>query len=321
MSTTDSSTAPLPVTVIGGYLGAGKTTLVNHLLRHAAGRRLAVLVNEFGDLPIDADLIEAEDDNLIAIAGGCVCCSYGNDLVLAMLDLTKMIPRPDHVLLEASGVALPGAIAATVGILPDYELAGVVVMADAETARQRAGDRYLGDTVRQQFAQADIIVLNRTDLVPPSEREAVRDWLISEYPAARQVSTERGQLPPEILLGFREAREAATGQPGPLHGDHHQLVSASAVPEGPVDAQAIADRLIAPDLGLLRAKGVVQDFRAGLMLVQIVGSRAEVTPAPPGSDVGMVCIASRDAAGDSELLASRLKQILAKFSLPVEAIQ
>ena len=83
----------LPVTVIGGYLGAGKTTLVNHLLRNADGLRIAVLVNEFGTLPIDADLIEAQDDNVIAIAGGCVCCSYGNDLVMAMIELARMEPR------------------------------------------------------------------------------------------------------------------------------------------------------------------------------------------------------------------------------------
>lgn len=104
----------LPVTIIGGYLGAGKTTLVNHLLRNANGARLAVLVNEFGELPIDEDLIEAQDDMMISIAGGCVCCSYGNDLTLAMLDMARMQPRPDHVILEASGVALPGAIAAAV---------------------------------------------------------------------------------------------------------------------------------------------------------------------------------------------------------------
>ena len=83
----------LPVSVIGGYLGAGKTTLVNHLLRHANGRRLAVLVNEFGDLPIDADLIEAEEDGLISISGGCVCCSFGNDLIAALGDLAKMTLR------------------------------------------------------------------------------------------------------------------------------------------------------------------------------------------------------------------------------------
>ena len=101
----------IPVTVIGGYLGAGKTTLVNHMLRNANGLKLAILVNEFGELPIDADLIEAEDDNLISLAGGCICCSYGNDMVSALMELSQMEPRPDHVVLEASGVAIPNSIA------------------------------------------------------------------------------------------------------------------------------------------------------------------------------------------------------------------
>ena len=81
----------IPVTVIGGYLGAGKTTLVNHLLRHADGRRLAVLVNEFGSIAIDEDLIEAEEDGLISIAGGCICCSFGNDLIGAINDLRTSV--------------------------------------------------------------------------------------------------------------------------------------------------------------------------------------------------------------------------------------
>ena len=112
-----SGSQKTPVTIIGGYLGAGKTTLVNHLLRNAQGRRLAILVNEFGELPIDADLIEARDDDIISLSGGCVCCSYGNDLIMAMMDMARMEPRPDHIVLEASGVALPAAIASSLSLL------------------------------------------------------------------------------------------------------------------------------------------------------------------------------------------------------------
>ena len=100
----------IPVSVIGGYLGAGKTTLVNHLLRNANGRKLAILVNEFGELPIDADLIEADDGDMISIAGGCICCSYGSDLVGALMELPERMPDMDGMLIEASGVALPGAL-------------------------------------------------------------------------------------------------------------------------------------------------------------------------------------------------------------------
>ena len=98
----------IPVTLIGGYLGAGKTTLVNHLLRNADGRRLAVLVNEFGALPIDADLIVARDGNLISISGGCICCSFGSDLLAALIELKGRGDAIDHLLIETSGVALAG---------------------------------------------------------------------------------------------------------------------------------------------------------------------------------------------------------------------
>ncbi|MCG6953324.1 MAG: GTP-binding protein, partial [Betaproteobacteria bacterium] len=113
---------PLPVTVIGGYLGAGKTTLVNHLLRHAGGKRLAVLVNDFGELPIDADLIESQNDAVISLAGGCLCCSFGSDLLGAVNSLTRRVPRPDQLLIEASGVALPDAIAASLSLLREVAL-------------------------------------------------------------------------------------------------------------------------------------------------------------------------------------------------------
>ena len=99
---------PLPVTVVGGYLGSGKTTLINNLLNSADGHRYAVLVNDFGELSIDAQLIEKQDGNVISLSGGCICCSYGNDLTSALLELkTDTI---DQVVIEASGVALPGSI-------------------------------------------------------------------------------------------------------------------------------------------------------------------------------------------------------------------
>ncbi len=137
----------LPVIVIGGYLGAGKTTLVNRLLRNAGGRRIAVLVNEFGELPIDADLIEGEKDGVIGIAGGCVCCSYGSDLVEGLQALRRGF-EPDILLIEASGVGLPSSIAQTVELVPGYAVRGVVVLLDAERILGQAADPYLADTVR-----------------------------------------------------------------------------------------------------------------------------------------------------------------------------
>ena len=196
-----ATSEPIPVTVIGGYLGAGKTTLVNHLLRHAGGTRIAVLVNDFGELPIDADLIESKHDDVIGIAGGCVCCEIGSDLVDALRTLAARDPPPQQVLVETSGVALPGAVAGAVGLLPAYRLDATVVLADAETVRERAADRYLGDTVTRQLAEADIVVLNKADL--PVE-QTIKFRMVLNLRTARQL---RIPIPSSVRLRADEVIE------------------------------------------------------------------------------------------------------------------
>src|SRR6056300_490452 len=101
----------VPITIIAGFLGTGKTGLLNHLLAHAEGRRLTALVNDFGALNIDSELIAAQNGNQISLANGCVCCSIGDDLTLALAQVMNQTPRPDHILIEASGVADPARIA------------------------------------------------------------------------------------------------------------------------------------------------------------------------------------------------------------------
>ncbi len=167
----------IPVIVIGGYLGAGKTTLLNHLLRHADGRKIAILVNEFGDLPIDADLIEAKGDEMIAISGGCVCCSFGSDMTAALIKLAQLDPAPDYVVIEASGVAMPGAVAASISFLDGFNLGGVVVLADSERIRAQAADEYLGDTMLRQISDADLIVQTKIDLISSDVVQDVREWI------------------------------------------------------------------------------------------------------------------------------------------------
>ena len=275
-----SEVTPLPVTVIGGYLGAGKTTLVNHLLRHPEGRRLAVLVNEFGDLPIDAELIERRDEDMIAIAGGCVCCSYGSDLIEALERMLTLDPRPDHLLIEASGVALPGGIASSLTLLMGYRLDAVLVLADAETIRARAADRYLADTIARQLADADLVLLNKADLVPPGDLAETLTWLEGGSPRARIVTTTKAAVSTGIALGLAAVRP-------PQHEHMHSHDSAgydtvSIEVADPVDAEALARALADPALCLLRAKGFIVAADGTMHTIQTVARRWSVSPAPAG---------------------------------------
>ncbi len=281
----------LPVTVLGGYLGAGKTTLVNHLLRHANGRRLGVLINEFGTLPIDADLIEGAEGNLLSIAGGCICCSYGDDLLSALLDLAGRAAQLDEVLIECSGVALPGAVARTITLLGGLSLDAVVVVADAETVRSRAADRYIGDTITRQLADADLVVLNKTDLVSEAEAATLREWLPHFAPRARIMSARRAAIAPEIVFDLDASPHLRTE----AQHDHaaEDFVSENFRIPHTLDVTALASALIDPALGLVRAKGFALDRDGGWKAIQIVGLRAEVAAAP-ASEAGpgrLVCIA------------------------------
>lgn len=281
----------LPITVIGGYLGAGKTTLVNHLLRHADGDRIAVLVNEFGALPIDQDLIEAQDDNIISIAGGCVCCSYGNDLVFALMELGKLSPAPDHVLLEASGVALPGAIAASIGLLDGYRMEGVVVLANAETIRDQADDPYVGDTITRQLADADIVLLNKVDLVPEARLSEISEFLEKQTQGARIVPASQCDVPKDVVLQpfpgkARDTLSRSTHDTSVFTSRFFPLTTM-------VSAETLASALADASLNLIRAKGFVATPE-GDKAIQIAGRRWAVSDAADPPEPGIVVIGLTD---------------------------
>lgn len=214
-------TAPIPVTVVAGYLGSGKTTLLNQVLRQADGRRIAVLVNDFGEVGIDDELIAAADGDTITLTNGCVCCRIGSDLMTALWSVRDREVPPDRVVIEASGIADPAPIAHH-ALTPGFDLDGVVVLLDAETVRRRERHPIVGRTIRRQLAGADVLVLNKIDLVsaahsaistrgwrmsPPgfrcctpaparSRRRRCSGWIPLRYNASRRPTTGMSTSPP-----------------------------------------------------------------------------------------------------------------------------
>jgi G3E family GTPase len=276
-------TTRLPVTVIGGYLGAGKTTLVNHLLRHAAGRRLAVLVNDFGDLSIDADLIEGGDDEVMQLAGGCVCCTIGSDLMATLGELRTRFAHIEHVLLEASGVALPGTVAASVALIPGVRRSSVVVVVAADRLRALLADRYLADTVQRQIVAADLLVVTHAEALGEAMAESVSARLHGINPTAPVVFAEHGRIPVELVLepALTGAPAPATGglAPRPLRLPSARFTSLTLAPAQTVDAQAVCAALADPALGIERAKGLLATVD-GASLIHGTGSRWSCEPWP-----------------------------------------
>jgi G3E family GTPase len=266
------------VTVIGGYLGAGKTTLVNHLLPHLDGRTV-VLVNDFGSIAIDGDLIAAADGDTITLANGCICCSLVDGLAAAMDAIAGIQPRPQRLLIETSGVAEPAAVAAYTH-LPGFRLDGIVVVVDAETIRQRADDRYVGDTVRRQLAQADVLVVNKADLLTADELAACRDWLlVTVHRPIVIIEAQHSRVHPGAILGLDFNRQS-NAPPAPdkavsgVAGFH----TASFVSDTPVDRDSFAEWLASLSMSVVRVKGILRTSDDAVFAAQRVGSRTSWAP-------------------------------------------
>lgn len=301
----------LPTILIGGWLGAGKTTLVNHVLRQADGTRVAVLVNDFGEVGIDADLIEGAEAGVLNLAGGCLCCAFGDDLVGTLAGLQRRDPRPDVVLIELSGVALPGPVAATAGLAEGVHVAGTLVLADATAVRRQANDRYVGDTVRGQLAAADWLLLSKRDQVDETTAHEVEAALSGWAPQARRWSGHARDVAPELLFGWPD-RVTAGGGDGAgldrwaaraLRPAHATFASAALPVPRAVDVRALADGLADPALGLLRAKGFVHDAAGDGWLLQLAAGRCQLTPARWRGEGRLVMIGLR-AGWDAGRLAA-----------------
>ena len=296
----------IAVTVIGGYLGAGKTTLVNHILR-TASERIAVLVNDFGDVNIDADLIESEDGDTISLANGCICCSLVDGFAAALQTVRELDPAPTRLVIEASGVADPATVAAY-GHGPGLSLDAVVVVVDAETVQEKAGDRYVGDTIRAQLEAADILVLNKTDLVDADDADRTAWWVAERAPEALLIRVTDAEVDPEILFGrFPDGRPSvpSPGEPSqtPAEAIYEAWRWSGTGRLAQSDVEALMGAL--PD-EVIRAKGLLAlaEREDRVMVLQRVGRRWSLRagPASSGDDRSeLVLIGFRGAIDDGWL--------------------
>ncbi len=275
----------IPVTIIGGYLGAGKTTLINQMLRQADGLRIAVMVNDFGELPIDASLIEGRDGDVISLAGGCICCAFGDNLAGSIADLIDRAPPPDHIVIETSGVAVPGATLANLTLLSGIRPEGSVVLVDAETVERQAKDRYVGDTVLRQIGDAGLIVITKTDLVASPKLAHLDQWLATINADAGYITASHGHVPNALLLG-EISKPIATND---MHDTQTEFETIVIEPIGH-STEELGATLALPELGVIRAKGFFRDHNGQTHLMQLVGRRWKCDVQTNTYPYGIVCI-------------------------------
>jgi G3E family GTPase len=283
--------------VIGGFLGAGKTTLLNHWLRNAGGVRMAVLVNDFGAINIDAELVAASSGDTIALTNGCVCCQIGDDLTGALIRVLDAEAPFDAVVVEASGVSDPWRIAQIGRATPELMLDGVIVLVDASAIIAQSRDPLLADTLERQLLSADLIVVNHCDQTDEEQRAQVRTWIATVAGDTPVYETAQAVVPLAMLSGLALPEAAAAPQAPPPHDHAHDHVHDDPAHGDQFDTWSCRPARVFPaaelrallrdmPAGVLRLKGILRTDDHGWVELQFAGrhgSLHKAVAAPAGA--------------------------------------
>jgi len=289
---------PLIGTVIlGGYLGAGKTTVLNELIA-TADHRTAVVVNDFGPLGIDQDLIVRSNGRMVTLANGCVCCSVADGLAAALDELDRHEPRAERLVIEASGVADPASVAAYAH-RPGFRLDVVAVVVDSERFPELVEDPLIGDSVVGQLGAADLILANKADLIDDSTRHD-RATQLRELVGVRPVIfIEHGRVPPAVFEPVA-APPRIVPEPVAALPTGHGLETWSAQWEGPVQRRELEAHLERLSPAVIRVKGIVETDH-GWQAVHRVGRRITFSPCDPVASSRLVAIGHHGALTAEQL--------------------
>jgi len=292
----------IPFTVIGGFLGAGKTSLLNDWLRGLKNLRVALLVNDFGELNIDADLIASQHGDTLALTNGCVCCSLGDDLSMALINVLQAQPSFEAVVVEASGVSDPGRIAMLAQAVPEFERDGVLVVVDANTLLEQWSDPLLNDTLARQLRAADILILNKIDLIDAEMHNQLMSHFQQYAPGVAVIETIQGKLPSLMICGAMSVNQKLVSDfetdPQPHSICDHDKTCPDAEPHihaaqfetwyghpnqmHPLEKWQTMFESLGQDV--LRLKGFVQTQEQGWSEVQLAGRRVKLRPATNSPD-------------------------------------